>query len=267
MIKIGVRIITDKEIFGSELSRPVKVTKRSSPFPENTYADFNQGGWIVHLDYGIGKYKGLVQRKLDNKEKEYICLEYDKGSQLFVPVYQADRLMKYVGANSNPPSISSLGTQEWIKSKKRVQHAVKEIANDLLVLYSKRQVSKGFAFSPDNQWQFDLEASFPFYETEDQLKAIREIKADMENNRPMDRLICGDVGYGKTELAIRASFKAVMDNKQVAIMVPTTVLAQQHYDTFVQRLKAFPVEIEMFVPVSFGQRTEKNNKENRKRKY
>ncbi|MCJ7707245.1 MAG: transcription-repair coupling factor, partial [Anaerolineales bacterium] len=161
------------------------------------------------------------------------------------PIHQADRVTRYVGVDVAPPSASRLGTQEWERTKGRARDAVEQVARDLLELYARRMTVSGHAFSPDTTWQSELEASFPYIETEDQLQAIEAIKQDMERSRPMDRLICGDVGYGKTEVALRAAFKAVMDGKQVAILVPTTVLAQQHFDTFRQRLAAFPVEVEM----------------------
>ena len=172
-------------------------------------------------------------------------MEYDGGDQLFVPIHQADRLNRYVGPDGSPPTLTRLGTSEWAMARQRVQTAVSEIAEELLDLYARRQVSVGHAFNPDSPWQQELEASFPYVETADQLLAIQDVKQDMETARPMDRLLCGDVGYGKTEVALRAAFKAVMDGKQVAVLVPTTVLAQQHYETFRQRLAAYPVEVEM----------------------
>ncbi|MFN2303431.1 MAG: transcription-repair coupling factor, partial [Anaerolineales bacterium] len=165
--------------------------------------------------------------------------------QLFVPIHHADRLTPYVGADGHTPALSRLGGDSWKNTKQKVRHAVQEVAGELLELYAMRQVAEGYAFSSDTPWQKELEASFPYIETEDQLQALDEIKADMEVSRPMDRLLCGDVGYGKTEVTLRAAFKAVMDGKQVAVLVPTTVLAQQHYDTFRERLATFPVEVEM----------------------
>jgi transcription-repair coupling factor (superfamily II helicase) len=172
-------------------------------------------------------------------------VDYLGEDKVYVPIHHADRLGRYVGATDRPPRVSSLGTASWARVKAKTKRAVEEIARDLLSLYSARQVVSGHAFSLDSPWQADLEAAFPYIETEDQLRAIQEVKADMEKPRPMDRLICGDVGYGKTEVALRAAFKAVLDGKQVAILVPTTVLAQQHYRTFSQRLSPFPVEVGM----------------------
>ena len=171
--------------------------------------------------------------------------QYAGGDQLFVPIHQADRLTRYIGTDGEPPNPTRLGGTEWSQVKQRVRSAVAEIAKELLDLYAQRQVAQGYAFSPDTIWQKDLEASFPYIETDDQKQAIEEVKTDMESPRPMDRLLCGDVGYGKTEVALRAAFKAVMDGKQVALLVPTTVLAQQHFETFNQRLAAFPVQVEM----------------------
>ncbi|MBK9007471.1 MAG: transcription-repair coupling factor [Anaerolineae bacterium] len=172
-------------------------------------------------------------------------MEYDGGGQLFVPVHQADRLTRYVGAEGAAPALDRLGGQEWHEKKGRVKAAVLEVAQEMLDLYARRHVALGYSFKPDTAWQKELEDSFPYVETEDQLRALNDIKRDMESSRPMDRLLCGDVGYGKTEVALRAAFKAVMDGKQVAILVPTTVLAQQHYETFLQRLAAFPLKVEM----------------------
>jgi transcription-repair coupling factor (superfamily II helicase) len=172
-------------------------------------------------------------------------VEYAEGDQLFVPVYQADRLTRYIGPDAHPPTPTRLGSPEWRTTKSRVKEAVEEVAQDLLDLYARRNIVTGYPFAKDAPWQKELEASFPYIETTDQLRVINEVKEDMEKPKPMDRLICGDVGYGKTEVALRAAFKAVMDGKQVAILVPTTILAQQHYHTFCQRLAPFPVEVEM----------------------
>jgi transcription-repair coupling factor (superfamily II helicase) len=199
----------------------------------------------VHVDYGIGRFSGLVRRFLDGMEKEFLLVEYEGGDQVFVPIHQADRLNRYIGTGGEPPQPSRLGSNVWSQTKQSVREAIIQVAQDLLELYAKRQTAVGYAFGPDTAWQQDLEASFPYVETDDQLKAIRDVKLDMEDNKPMDRLLCGDVGYGKTEVALRAAFKAVMDGKQVAVLVPTTVLAQQHYETFRQRLLPFPVKVEM----------------------
>ena len=238
-------LITDSEIFGWERPQPRQRPRPGAETPESAYADLHPGDWIVHVDYGIGRYFGLVQRTLEGLEREFLCIEYKNGDQVYVPIHQADRLTRYIGPDGSPTTPGSLGTQEWPETKRKVREAVQEVAQDLLDLYARRHIAEGFAFSPDNAWQSELESSFPYVETDDQVKALVDIKRDMETPRPMDRLLCGDVGYGKTEVALRAAFKAVMDGRQVAVLVPTTVLAQQHYDTFRERLSAFPVTVEM----------------------
>lgn len=238
-------LYTDGEIFGYERPMPRQRHMPSAEAPEAAYADLKPGDWVVHVDYGIGRFVGLVQRSLEGIEREFLCVEYLGGDQLFVPVHQADRLTRYIGSDGDTPSMARLGGTEWAQTKGKVTAAVQAIAADLLDLYTQRQLASGYAFHPDNPWQQELEASFPYVETADQLKAIQAVKHDMEAPKPMDRLLCGDVGYGKTEVALRAAFKAVLDGKQVAILVPTTVLAQQHYDTFRQRLAPFPATVEM----------------------
>ncbi len=238
-------LITDLEIFGWERPQPRQRPRPGAETPEAAYADLHPGDWVVHIDYGVGRYTGLVQRTLEGLAREFLCVEYKNGDQVYVPIHQADRLTRYIGPDGSPPAAGSLGTQEWPETKRKVKEAVQEVARDLLDLYARRQVAQGFAFSADNAWQAELESSFPYVETEDQVRALTDIKRDMETARPMDRLLCGDVGYGKTEVALRAAFKAVMDGRQVAVLVPTTVLAQQHFDTFKQRLSAFPVTVEM----------------------
>jgi transcription-repair coupling factor (superfamily II helicase) len=240
-----LHLLTDSEIFGWERPQPRLRSRRAAAPPEAEYTDFKIGDYVVHVDYGVGRYAGLMRRMMDGVEREYLTVEYDGGDAIFVPVYQADRLSRYVGPSGETPALTRLGGSEWSSVKQRVRESVLEVAQELLELYAKRQVSKGHAFAKDSAWQQDLEASFPYIETEDQMQAIDAVKRDMERVRPMDRLLCGDVGYGKTEVALRAAFKAVMDGKQVAILVPTTVLAQQHYETFRQRLAPFPVTVEM----------------------
>lgn len=239
------QVITDSEIFGWERPQPRPRMKVSHQPPEATFADLNPGDWVVHVDYGVGRFLGLVRRILEGTEREFLCVEYGNGDQLFVPIHQADRLSRYVGPEGTSPQPSRLGSAEWAQTKQSVREAVIQIAQELLELYAKRESARGYAFGPDTGWQQELEASFPYIETDDQLRAINEVKRDMEKPKPMDRLLCGDVGYGKTEVALRAAFKAVMDGKQVAILVPTTVLAQQHFETFKQRLSAYPMTVEM----------------------
>ncbi|HLA07654.1 MAG TPA: transcription-repair coupling factor [Anaerolineales bacterium] len=241
----SVHLITDSEIFGWERPQPRTRQRPIAETPESLYSDLQAGDYVVHIDHGIGRFAGLVTREMDQHIREFLTVEYDGGGQLYVPVHQADRLTRYVGAEGAIPALDRLGGQEWHEKKGRVKAAVLEVAQDMLDLYARRNVVKGYAFKPDTTWQKELEDSFPYVETEDQVRALADIKRDMESARPMDRLLCGDVGYGKTEVALRAAFKAVMDGKQVAILVPTTVLAQQHYETFLQRLAAFPVKVEM----------------------
>jgi transcription-repair coupling factor (superfamily II helicase) len=240
-----VHLLTDGEIFGWRRPEPRLRYRAVAEAPEAAYADLQVGDWVVHVEHGIGRFLGLVNRSVDSIEREYLAVEYAEGDQLYVPVYQADRLTRYVGPDSRFPSPSRLGGVEWRNVKSKVKEAVEEVAEDLLELYAQRQIVTGYAFSPDAPWQQELEASFPYIETEDQARVIAEVKQDMESPSPMDRLICGDVGYGKTEVALRAAFKAVMDGRQVTVLVPTTVLAQQHFNTFRERLAAFPVEVEM----------------------
>ncbi len=240
-----VHLLTDSEIFGWERPVPRKTQQKIVEAPEQYFSEFKPGEFIVHIDYGIGQYVGLVKRTIDGQAKEFLCVQYDRGDQLFVPVHQADRLTNYIGPDGRSPQMTRLGTQEWLTVKQHVREKVVEVAEDLLELYAKRQVAPGFAFSPDTPWQLDMEGSFPYIETEDQKQAIRQVKEDMERPRPMDRLICGDVGFGKTEVALRAAFKAACDSKQVAVLVPTTVLAQQHYETFKQRFAAYPLNVDM----------------------
>ncbi len=240
-----LQLLTDGEIFGWKRPEPRQRPRTAAKAPEAIYADLQAGDYVVHVDHGIGVFVGLVNRMIDGSEREYLCVEYADEAQLFVPVHQADRLSGYVGPDNRPPTLSRLGSPEWKSVKSHVKEAVVEVAQDLLELYAKRNIIDGHQFSTDTPWQKELEASFPYIETEDQLRVLQEVKTDMQASRPMDRLICGDVGYGKTEVALRAAFKAVMDGKQVAILVPTTVLAQQHFDTFCQRLAPFPVVVEM----------------------
>jgi transcription-repair coupling factor (superfamily II helicase) len=242
----AVHVFTDAEIFG--WSRPEPRRRRAARrlrMPEIAYSDLRPGDYVVHVDYGIGKFGGMRRRTLEGIEREYLLIEYAGTDTLFVPIHQTDRLTRYIGADDTPPTLNRLGQQDWLRLRGRVKKAVEEEARDLLSLYAARASAPGYAFGADTPWQHEMEASFPFIETEDQLRAIREVKRDMEQPHPMDRLICGDVGYGKTEVALRAAFKAVIDGKQVALLVPTTILAQQHYETFRRRLAAFPIKIEL----------------------
>jgi len=207
--------------------------------------DFEPGDLVVHIDHGIGRFVGMRLMGEDGQEREYMQLEYSEGDKLFIPVEHLERVQKYVAGGDAAPRLQKLGSGEWDRAKRKVRESVEEVARDLLDLYSRRQLVEGHAFPEDGPWQQELEQSFAYDETPDQVRVMQEIKADMEDSRPMDRLLCGDVGFGKTELAVRAAFKAVMDGKQVAILVPTTVLAQQHLLTFTDRLQSFPVKVDM----------------------
>lgn len=240
-----LHLLTDAEIFGWSRPAPRRQRKARASAPETFFADIKQGDYVVHLDYGIGKFDGLVVRNLGGTEREYLLVNYANGDTLYVPVHHADRLGKWVGPTDDNPSPNRLGERTWTQAKAAAQHAADELAQDLLNLYASRETISGHAFSPDTEWQAELEAAFPYHETEDQLRVINDVKEDMERPSPMDRLVCGDVGYGKTEVALRAAFKAVMDGKQVAMLVPTTILAQQHYTTFQERLAPFPATVEM----------------------
>jgi transcription-repair coupling factor (superfamily II helicase) len=242
----AAHVFTDAEIFGWSRPEPRRRRAAHRPrMPEIAYSDLRPGDYVVHVDYGIGKFGGMRRRTLEGIEREYLLIEYAGTDALFVPIHQTDRLTRYIGADDTPPSLNRLGQQDWLRLRGRVKKAVEEEARDLLSLYAARASAPGHAFGADTPWQHEMEAAFPFVETEDQLRAIREVKVDMERPHPMDRLICGDVGYGKTEVALRAAFKAVMDGKQVALLVPTTILAQQHYETFRRRLAAFPIKLEL----------------------
>ncbi len=236
-------LFTDAEIFGFVKQR--RLVKNRPAARHKITLDFVPDDYVVHVEHGIGKFTGVAMLNTAGSDKEYLVLQYAGNDILYVPTDQIDRVNRYVGAGDRTPVLSRLGTQEWVRTRQKAKDAVEVLAHDLLNLYASREVVTGFAFSHDTIWQQELEAAFPYVETPDQLEAQRDVKEDMEKPKPMDRLVCGDVGYGKTEVAIRAAFKAVMDNKQVAVLVPTTVLAQQHYATFSERLEAFPVKVEV----------------------
>ncbi|MCP4427623.1 MAG: transcription-repair coupling factor [Chloroflexi bacterium] len=244
--KILLDLLTDAEIFGWNRPAPRRWRKSAPTAPEAHFADIAAGDYVVHLEYGIGLFKGLVSRAVGGADREYLLVEYNNGDTLYVPVHQADRVSKWIGGSDSTPNVNRLGGKSnWSKAKEKAQRAADELAVELLDLYAARETVPGHAFGKGGEWQAELEASFPYRETEDQLRVIAEVKADMERSQPMDRLVCGDVGYGKTEVALRAAFKAVLDGKQVAILVPTTILAQQHFNTFKDRLTPFPVEVQM----------------------
>ncbi len=240
---LKLALLTDGEVFGTrKVRRPRRVVRQGQRI--TSLAQLKEGDHVVHLQHGIGVYRGLVQQNVEGATRDYLHLEYAENTRLFVPVEQLDRVTKYIGSEEHPPQVHRLGGTEWQHTKQRARARVREMAAELVALYAARQAAQGHAFGPDTPWQAELEESFIYEETPDQLTAIQEVKSDMERTQPMDRLVCGDVGYGKTEVAIRAAFKAVTDGKQVAVLVPTTVLAQQHFNTFSERLAAFPLTIE-----------------------
>ncbi len=241
--KARVLVLTDKEIFGWKRKRPIKILKSNEK--SVNLSSFEVGDYIVHINYGIGKFLGLRKLTIKNETKEYIQLEYADQTYIFVPLEEMHLIQKYISPSNHPPTLSRLGTRNWEETKKRIKESVRKIAQELIKMYAKREIEEGYAFSQDTEWQRELETNFPYEETEDQLKALYEIKRDMESKKPMERILIGDVGFGKTELAIRASFKAVLDGKQVAVLVPTTLLSFQHWRVFQERLDIFPVKVEV----------------------
>jgi len=234
-------LLTDNELFGIFKQRR---SMKKRPVRHHWFLnDINTGDLVVHVEHGIGRFAGTTRKVSSGIEREYLVLEYAGGDTLYVPVEQVDRVSLYIGGGERTPSLNRLGTQEWNRARQKVKDSVANIAGELIELYAKREAGGGVVFSPDTLWQKELEASFPYVETIDQLEALMSVKQDMESARPMDRLVCGDVGYGKTEIAVRAAFKTVMDGKQVAMLVPTTILAQQHMNTFSERLSTFPVKV------------------------
>ncbi len=241
---LSFAVISESDIFGKEKMKK----KRRKTYEGEKIASFTElsiGDYVVHENHGIGIYRGIEKIEVEKTVKDYIKIEYDKGGNLYILASQLDLIQKYAGADAKKPKLNRLGGQDWSRTRTRVQGAVKEIASELVALYAKRQQNEGYAYGPDTVWQREFEEMFPFEETEDQEAAIEAAKRDMESKKIMDRLICGDVGYGKTEIAIRAAFKAVQEGKQVVYLVPTTILAQQHYNTFVQRMKDFPVNVDL----------------------
>nr|WP_288826668.1 transcription-repair coupling factor [uncultured Clostridium sp.] len=238
-------VITEGDMFGMEK----KKRKRKKTVYEGTriqnFSDLSVGDYVVHEDHGLGIYRGIEKIEQDGVIKDYLKVEYAENGNLYLPATRLDGIQKYAGAEAKKPKLNRLGGDQWNKTKTRVKGAVKEIAKDLVMLYAARQQTHGFRYGEDTVWQKEFEEMFPYEETEDQWDAIESTKADMESGRIMDRLICGDVGYGKTEIALRAAFKAVQEGKQVVYLVPTTILAQQHYNTFAQRMKDFPVRVDL----------------------
>ncbi len=242
---LALQVYTDTEIFG--WSKRQNVHRRKPVTPASFLAEVNPGDYVVHQEYGIGRFEGLVKLDSTGVEREYLLIHYAGTDRLYIPTDQLDRVTRYIGMGDAVPALSKLGTTEWTRAKTKVKENVQDIARDLLRLYSAREALQRPPYPMDSEqpWLQELEDAFPYEETPDQTHAIEEVKADMERPRPMDRLVCGDVGYGKTEVALRAAFKVVLDQRQVAILVPTTVLALQHFNTFKERLKAFPVRVEL----------------------
>lgn len=240
----GFAVITHGRI--APVRRSFRRNKRDKAAEIHSLSELSPGDYVVHAAHGIGLYQGIHQLEVQGVVKDYLKLQYDKGDTLYVPVTQLDLVSKYIGAKEDAKlKLHRLGGQEWQKTKARVRTAVRDIAKELIALYAKRMASQGFAFEPDGEWQYDFERHFEYEETEDQLRCIEEIKADMERSVPMDRLLCGDVGFGKTEVALRAAFKCVAQGKQCCLLVPTTILAFQHYNTIVKRFDGFPVSVDM----------------------
>ena len=236
-------VISESDIFGKRKKKRRRKVYEGQKIQE--FAELKPGDYVVHENHGLGVYQGIEKVEVDKVTRDYMKISYADGGILYILATQMDLIQKYAGADAKPPKLNKLGTPQWNKTKSQVKKAVQVIAQDLVELYAVRQQTEGFVYSPDTVWQKEFEEMFPFEETEDQLRAIEDTKKDMESTKVMDRLICGDVGYGKTEVAIRAAFKAVQDGKQVVYLVPTTILAQQHYNTFIQRLKDFPVRIDL----------------------
>jgi len=241
----GLAALADREIFGWRRLRRHTRRRAAEGVPIGALTDLRPGEYVVHINHGVGIYRGLATRGPEGAEREYLLVEYADNDRLYVPSEQFDRVQKYLGGEEGRPQVHRLGGSEWERTKRRARRSARELAGELVRLYSARQRQTGHAFASDTPWQQEMEDGFMYEETPDQLNSIEAVKQDMEATRPMDRLVCGDVGYGKTEVAIRAAFKAVMDGKQVAVLVPTTVLAQQHYATFNERLAPYPVRIEM----------------------
>jgi len=242
----AVELVTDGELFGWRMSHRRRRTPAAADAePHDYFSELSPGDYAVHIEHGIGLFRGIKRMETAGTSRDYLQLEYSHGDVLYVPTHQADRVARYVGTGDVEPAVTRLGTADWDRAKARAKREVEDIAEDLLALYARRETARRAAFMPDTAWQTEMEAGFPYVETDDQVRAIEAVKRDMEGERPMDRLVVGDVGFGKTEVALRAAFKAVMGGRQVAVLAPTTVLAQQHHDTFEQRLRAFPVTVDL----------------------
>lgn len=236
-------LVQEHEIFGRRRRPPRPLARGARLSPIDTFVELNPGDYVVHVNYGIGLFKGIERINALGHERDYVKLEYLEGETIFVPIEQVDLVQRYIGNEGSTPRLDKIGSRSWENRKGRVRKSVEELAQRLIALYSKRRAAPGFAFPKETEWQNLFEAAFPFEETADQLRCADEIKTDMESSRPMDRLVCGDVGYGKTEVALRACFKAIMGGRQAAFLCPTTILAEQHYNNFVERFSEFPVRI------------------------
>ncbi len=243
---LALMLLSDAELFGSVKERNYRRQRRAEPGTEiANLSDLVEGSYVVHIDHGVARFGGTTRLGDEDEEKEYLVLEYAERDKLYVPTEHLDRVTAYVGAQDHPPSLTRLGSAEWSRIKQKVKGAARELAAELLRVQAARELAQGHEFGSDTVWQRELEDSFPYEETPDQAAAITDVKTDMEQTKPMDRLICGDVGYGKTEVALRASFKTVNEGMQVGLLVPTTVLAQQHYATFSERLSPFPIRVDV----------------------
>jgi transcription-repair coupling factor (superfamily II helicase) len=246
---IGLTVLTEREIYGVPVMREPK--RRFKGLPVDDLLALHKGDYVVHVNYGIGMFEGIKRLKVEGREHDFLHIRYADNGRVYVPIENLGLIDRYIGAEDRAPGLDRLSSKSWQLAKTRTVQAVADYAEELLAIYARREVARGFGFARDTPWQRELEDAFVHEETADQLKAIAEVKRDMESTRPMDRLVCGDVGYGKTEVALRAAFKAVMDAKQVAVLVPTTILAYQHYNTFTARLATTPVKVAMlsrFVP-------------------
>lgn len=238
-------VITEGDMFGSEKKKRKRKKTSYEGKKIQSFTELSVGDYVVHEDHGLGVYRGIEKIERDKVVKDYLKIEYADGGNLYLPATRLDGIQKYAGADAKAPKLNKLGNDQWNRTKAKVKTAVKEVARELVELYSARQEASGFSYGEDTVWQKEFEELFPYEETEDQLEAIEDTKRDMESRKIMDRLICGDVGYGKTEIALRAAFKAIQEGKQVVYLVPTTILAQQHYNTFLQRMKDFPVRVDL----------------------
>jgi transcription-repair coupling factor (superfamily II helicase) len=241
---LGLILITEEEIFGRKVHRPSTVRTRTTPFL-STFKELKPGDFVVHTDYGVGEYQGLNHISVDGFETDFLVLRYEPDAKLYVPLYSLDKVQKYIGADGGTPRLDRLGAPAWARTKEKVKKDILIMAQELIGIYAAREAMQRKTFTPPDNLYREFEAAFPFEETADQQRAIEDVLADMQRPRPMDRLVCGDVGYGKTEVALRAAFKAVEDGMQVAVLVPTTLLADQHYRTFSERLKPFSISVEM----------------------